>query len=269
MAYPLARLCVAALLGAVLVNAQVVFSRRSYTERGRTWHQLWMWNQEDGKMKPLTHSSRNHFAPSCAVGRGLIYFYTGDESDYDRQIWAFNRATGAEHPAIAKPAAKEEQKVPIVGCENSAWTTDRTRGACAVGQNVLFYDAAQGTITGRVRFDQRPTPPDVLGWSANGEWLLVSTMGAKDNSTSRQSDFFLLSAADRQWKFAGSGNSAFWVPGRNELIYSSPRDLTPLGKGKRHGVWTAQLEIFDPATGKHTSITKGKTYNIQPAPCVK
>jgi hypothetical protein len=268
MAYPLARLCVAALLASGLASAQIVFSRRIYNERGRTWQQIWIWSPE-GKMKPLTNSSRNHFAPWCDLRRNVILFHTGDDPYDDRQWWSFDRTTKVERPVAAKPAHPPERRVPLVGCESSAWNGEGTRGACTVGQNVIFYDAAQGTISARVRFDARPMPPDVLEWSPNGVWLLVSTMGAKDNSTSRQSDYFVLDTRDNSWKFAGSGNNGFWIPGRNELVYSTPRGLTRLSGKGRHQVWSAQLEIFDPETGKHTEVTKGKSNNIQPAPCVK
>ena len=269
MLYSFARMCAVLLCAAECADAQVVFSRRVYSESGRTWHQIWMWNPEDGKIKAVTSSARNHYRPTCDPRQDVIYFHPGDDTFDDRQTWSYDRATRIERPVIARPAEPEQRRVPLVGCESSAWNPEYSRGACTVGQNVVFYDAAQGAISARVRFEQRPTPPDVLGWSPNGEWLLVSTMGANDNSTQRQSDYFFLNAKDDSWKAAGSGNNAFWVPGRNEIVYSTPRDLTPRSRGSRHQVWTSQLVTVNPATGQRTEVTKGRAYNIQPAPCVR
>ncbi|HWC97905.1 MAG TPA: hypothetical protein VG456_14180 [Candidatus Sulfopaludibacter sp.] len=233
-----------------------MYSRRAYTERGGSRHQLWIWNPEDGSIKPLTHSQRNHFDPACER-RGVIIFHAGEDPYDQRQMWSFNRTTKVERPAGAQPKPPDGRRVPLVGCESSAWSSDETRGACVVGQNIVFYNASQGAIAARVPFEPRPTPPEVLGWSPDGKWLLVSTMGAKDHRTS---DYFLLNTEDHTWVAAGSGNDALWVPGRNEILYSAPRELS----GRR----LAQLVTFDPSTGKRTQVTRGKTDNIQPTVCV-
>jgi hypothetical protein len=254
-------------MAGVLLHGQVVFSKRSYSERGRSYHQLWTWNAEDGSAKALTHSARNHFRPSCQSASQTVTFYSGAEPYDERDLWSFDRATGVERRVLRRSAPQAPKRLPVVGCESSAWLPDHSRGACAVAQDIVFYDAAQAAISGRVHFTAAATSPEVVAWSDDGRWLLVRTMGANDNSTVRQSDYFVLNTATNTWTTAGSGNDALWIPHRDQVLYSSPRDLTPLSAGSKHGVWTSQLVVFDPVTGARREVTHGTAYNIQPAAC--
>ena len=64
---------------------------------------------------------------------------------------------------------------------------------------------------------------------------------------------------------AASGNAAAWLPDRDELFYTSPRDMASLAGARRpRGVWVEHLMVFNPASGKTTAITSGITNNLQP-----
>ncbi len=108
-----------------------------------------------------------------------------------------------------------------------------------------------------------------MAWSPDRKWLLVGTPGQDDNSTSRQSDYFVLDLGRMAWNPVGSGNDAVWLPGRNEIVYSTPRELVALTSSRKHQVWSAHLMVFDPATRRRTPLTSGVTNNIQPAPCTR
>jgi len=69
------------------------------------------------------------------------------------------------------------------------------------------------------------------------------------------------------WIPVGSGNDAMWLPGRDDIIYSTPRDLVSLTPSGKHQVWSSHLVVFDPSTRHVTPVTSGVANNIQPAPC--
>jgi hypothetical protein len=61
-----------------------------------------------------------------------------------------------------------------------------------------------------------------------------------------------------------------WLPGREQLLYTTPEDLAPLpGARRKRKVWVQQLILFDPATGKSTAITSGVTNNFDASWCSK
>ena len=64
-----------------------------------------------------------------------------------------------------------------------------------------------------------------------------------------------------------TGTDPVWLPGRNAIIYVTPRDLAPLPPSGRHSVWSAHLAMFDLTTRKATRLTSGITNNQQPALC--
>jgi len=59
-----------------------------------------------------------------------------------------------------------------------------------------------------------------------------------------------------------------WLPGRNAIIYVTPRDLAPLPPSGKHNVWSADLAMFDLTTRTATRLTSGITNNQQPTLCV-
>lgn len=74
----------------------VVFSRRVYAAKGRTYQQLWVSSATDEGLKPLTNSPHDHNEPMCSRDGKRIFFSTGDQS-----IWSFDRVTGAEHELLS------------------------------------------------------------------------------------------------------------------------------------------------------------------------
>ena len=253
-----------------LLSAQVVFSRRVYKQRARTYQQIWIWNPSDGSLKPLTDWPRNHFRPVCSIDGSDVRFLSGtDLYNYDG-VWSFDRKSGEERKisGAAQPPVPRMDRLPISECsETAAWAPGKTRFACPSGQDVLIYDSIAKKELGRAHFTQRPTPPSAIAWSPNGKWLLVGTQGENDNSTSRQSDYFVLDLGQMAWIPVGSGNDAMWLRGPDEIIYSTPRDLVSLTPSSKHQVWSSHLVVFDPATRHRTPVTSGVTNNIQPAPC--
>ena len=254
-----------------LLTAQVVFSRRVYRPSGRTYQQVWVWSPSDRSFKPLTDSERNHFRPACSEDGRHIYFLSGTDLYDCSGLWSFDGETGQERKVSADrriPAPGANQP-PIAECSQAVWARDNARFACSAGQDVLIYDATTKQEVGRGHFGERPTPPTAIAWSLNRRWLLVGTPGQDDNSTSRQSDYFALDLSRMAWIPVGSGNDAMWLPSRNEIVYSTPRNLISLTPSSKHQVWSAHLVVFDPATRRRTPVTSGVTNNIQPAPCTR
>jgi hypothetical protein len=63
-------------------------------------------------------------------------------------------------------------------------------------------------------------------------------------------------------------STAFWLPGRDQIVYVTPQDLAPLPGGHRkRNVWVQQLMFFDPVKGTPTAITSGLTNNVDPSWC--
>jgi Tol biopolymer transport system component len=255
----------------VLLSAQVAFSRRVYDQRARTYQQIWIWNPADGSFKPLTDSGRHHFQPSCSSDGRHIYFLSGTDLDEYNGLWDFDRKTGREREVSADPKipAGQANRPPTAGCSHAVWAPGNTRFACSSGQDVLIYAAATKKEVGRAHFTERPTVPDAMAWSPNQKWLLVETQGQDTNSTSPQSDYFLLDLGRMAWVPAGSGSDAIWLPDRNEIVYSTPRDSVSLTPSSKRNVWSSQLVVFDPATHRRTQLTSGVTNNVQPAPCTR
>ena len=253
-----------------LLSAQVAFSRRVYQQSGATYQQIWRWDPSEGGLKPLTDSERNHFQPACSQDGRYIYFLSGTDLYNYNGLWSFDRQTGQERKLSADPKLPGDgaNQPSIADCNDAVWSHDKERLACSAGQDVLIRDAV-GKEVGRLHFGERATAPSAMAWSPDRKWLLVGTPGQDDNSTSRQSDYFALDLGRMAWIPVGSGNDAMWLPGRNEIIYSTPRELAALTPSSKHRVWSTHLMVFDPATRRRTPITSGVTNNMQPAPCVR
>jgi hypothetical protein len=82
------------LLGVGSLDAQVIFSRRVYSEHGRTYQQIWELNAADASLKALTHSPRNHFQPINSRDGKRIYFLVGPDDSETTSVWSFDRRTG-------------------------------------------------------------------------------------------------------------------------------------------------------------------------------
>jgi hypothetical protein len=163
-------------------------------------------------------------------------------------------------------AATGKSRVAIARCEFPSWSPEGTRIACVSGDDIILIDAASKKETGRIQLPEIPLPhhADGLGWSPNGEELLLELYGKNANSTFPQSDYLVLDVAAKKWTGAGTGNHAIWLPGRDLIAYSTPRDLVPLGS---LSVWSAQLAVFDLANGKQQVLTSGVADNENPVAC--
>ncbi|HXE62586.1 MAG TPA: hypothetical protein VN519_03555 [Bryobacteraceae bacterium] len=92
-------------VGASYGDAQVLLSRRDYTDHGRTFSQIWMADAGSVDFRQLTHSAREHSAPVCSRDGKLIYFVSDRDAERsrnayggppEREIWAYDRPSGQE-----------------------------------------------------------------------------------------------------------------------------------------------------------------------------
>ena len=86
-------------------DAQVIVSRRSYTQHDRSFQQIWMANAATLDFRQLTHSARGHVQPACSHDGKLIYFVSDRDTERsrngygdggNRELWAFDRQNGQE-----------------------------------------------------------------------------------------------------------------------------------------------------------------------------
>jgi hypothetical protein len=249
---------------------QVVFSRRVYKEQGQSYQQIWNWNPADNNLRQLTDSPRDHYLPSCS-GSSISFISPAPWQDNAKE-WIFDRSTRSER--IVGPAPLDDVREPVLGSGCDVRARAGPLEACGKAGEVTV--SREGKQIGRLRVSPGPSaiggdfPIESLAWSASGKWLLVATLGIDTNSSSPQSDFWVVDAASMKLTKAGSGNSGAWLPVRDIFFYTSPRDLAPLGGARRpRGVWVEHLMTFDPALGKTTAITSGVTNNLQPGICGK
>jgi len=258
------RICGLILLLLPPLSGQEVFSRRVYKESGPSYQQIWNWNPSDNSLKQLTDSPRHHFLPSCSGQR--ILFVSPEESQANAKLWSFDRNTKEERMVGPVPPEAHQKPAGVKGCDVSA-VAGRVQ-ACAKHSELSI--SRGGKQTGSLRISNDYCPIQFLAWSPSGKWLLVGTLGSDTNSTSPQSDLFVLDPVAMKLTKAGSGNAGTWLPDRDEFFYTSPRDMASLAGARRpRGVWVEHLMVFNPASGKTTAITSGITNNLQPSWCGK
>ena len=244
------------------LSGQVVFSRRVYKESGPTYQQIWNWNPSDNSLTQLTDSPRHHFRPSCSGQR--ILFVSPEEWQANAMLWSFDRNTREERAIGPVPPDAGEKPPAAKGCDISA--VAGLVQACAKHSELSISRGSRQAGTLRVSNDYCPI--QALAWSPSGKWLLVGTLGADTNSTSPQADLFVLDPVAMKLTKAGSGNDGTWLPDRDEVFYTSPRDMASLAGARRpRGVWVQHLMLFNPASGKTAAITSGVTNNLQPSVC--
>jgi hypothetical protein len=96
----------------------------------------------------------------------------------------------------------------------------------------------------------------------------VLTRAVDTSSTAPQSDDYVVNAATMKLSKAASASEILWLPGSDQLLYTTPRDTAPLAGARRErDVWAQQLMLFDPANGKRISITSGVTNNLNASLC--
>jgi hypothetical protein len=254
----------------------VVFSGRVYKERGASYQQIWTWNPEDGRLKALTHTTRDHFNPKCD-GRLIKFTSPSPDEAEDVKVWSLNPATGEERVMGRAPGPKEEPVSRTPGCgrfaklgELEACGNEETLVVSRSGKQIGQYLIQVNTcpIDNRGTVGKCETPIRSLDWTEDAKWLLIGEQGLNDSSGQRQNDYYLINVATMKLRTVASAYTAFWLPGRDQIIYVTPQDLAPLpgGHGK-HNVWVQQLMFFDPAKGTPGTITSGLTRNVDPSWC--
>jgi hypothetical protein len=255
----------------------VIFSRRVYKENGASYQLVWTWNPADGVLKALTHSPRDHNHPTCD---GRIVKFTSPSPDVtnDVKLWSLNPATGEESIIGPAPEPKEDQPgSPAPVCAQFAKLGDLE----ACGNDEALVVSRSGNPIGRFQIQVNTCPIDnhgtigkcetpiwSLDWTEDGKWLLIGEQGLNDGSGSRQDDYYLVNLATMKLSTVASAYTAFWLPGRDQIVYVTPQDLAPLPGGHRkRNVWVQQLMFFDPVKGTPTAITTGLTNNVDPSWC--
>ena len=265
-----------ALLFVSSASPEVIFSRRVYQQRGASYQQIWTWNPQDGVLKALTHSARDHYRPTCG-GRTITFTSPSyDLTDHVR-LWRLNPATGEERAVGPAPEPQEQPVSRTPGCDLfakrgnlEACGNEETVVVSRSGKQIGRFQIQINTcpIDNRGAIGKCETPIRSLHWTEDGKWLLVGEEGLNDGSGQRQDDYYLVNLATMKLSTVASAFTAFWLPGRDQLVYVTPQDLAPLpGASRKREVWVQQLRFFDPVKGTPTAITSGLTNNIEPSWC--
>jgi hypothetical protein len=255
---------------------EVIFSRRVYKEHGESYQQIWTWNPADRVLKELTHSPRDHYDPKCD---GRIVKFTSPSPDVTDHVrrWSLNPATGEEKATgpAPEPTGRPDSRTP--GCDQSAKRGDLE--ACGNGETLVVSRSGRQIGRFQIEVDICPidnhgtigkceTPIRSLDWTKDGKWLLIGEEGLNDGSGQRQDDYYLVNRTTMKLSTVASAETAFWLPGRDQIVYVTPQGLAPLpGQQRKHNVWVQQLLFFDPAKGTPTAITSGLTNNVDPSWC--
>jgi hypothetical protein len=251
-----------------MLSGQVVFTRRVYKEQGASYQQIWAWFPSSGLLKALTRSPRNHFLPACTGGR--ITFVSSKEKSLDSQLWSFNPASGGERVIGPQPMPPNHEPKPQKGCD--VFAKAASLEACGKGADLSL--SRDNKAVGRFKTDECPlddhgtlgkceTPIVSLEWSPDAKWLLVEAL-----EDVHEVDYYVVNPTTMKLTRVATADSALWLPGRDELLYTTPEHTVPL-PGARHErqVWVQQLIRFEPATGKSTAITSGVTDNFDASLC--
>jgi hypothetical protein len=248
-----------------LCGQEVVFSRRLYKEQGQSYQQIWSWNAATGVLRELTHSARDHFHPACR-GSSVIF------ASKDARLWKFNPASGEERIIGPSLPPADRQPEPRNGC--AVFAKAGNLEACGKGEDLSVL--RDNKEIGHFKTDECPiddhgtlgkcvSPIQSLEWATDAKWLLV---GALEDL--HEWDYYVVNPAAMKLSRVATAfpDSAFWLPGRQELLYTTPEYVAPLpGAPRERQVWVQQLIRFDPATGKNTPITSGVTNNLDASLC--
>ncbi len=235
-----------------------------------------MWNPADGVLKELTHSPRDHYRPTCD---GRIVKFTSPSPDVtdDVKLWSLNPTTGEETVVGRAPEPQGRPASLSRSCKQFAKVGELE----ACGNEETLVVSRSGTQIGRFRIQLNICPIDnhgtigkcetpirSLDWTEDGKWLLIGEEGLNDGSGQRQDDYYLVNLATLKLSTVASAYTAFWLPGRDQIVYVTPAGLAPLsGQQRKHNVWVQQLMFFDPVKATPTAITSGLTNNVDPSWC--
>lgn len=256
-------------------SGELLFSRRVYKQHGASYQQIWSWNPATGALKPLTNSPRDHYNPTCD---GRIIRFTSRASDADRTtLWTLNSVSGKESVIGPAPEPKEAPQSMAPGCNQFAKAG--ALEACGAGETLVVSRSGKQIghfqiqvntcdIDSHGTIGKCETPIRSLAWSHDGKWLLIGEEGVNDGSGRRQDDYYLVNIATMKLRTVASAEIAFWLPGRDQIVYVTPFDLAPLpGSAGKHSVWVQQLMSFDPLKAASTAITSGLTDSRDPSWC--
>jgi hypothetical protein len=273
---PRRAIVILALLFVASASGEVIFSRRVYKEHGASYQQIWSWNPEDRVLKALTHSQRDHYNSACD-GRMIKFTSPSHDVTENVRLWSLNPATGEERVIGRAPEPKEEPVSPTRDCDRfaklgelEACGNDETLAVSRSGKQIGRFQIQVNTcpIDNHGTVGKCETPIRSLDWTEDGKWLLIGEEGLNDGSGQRQDDYYLVNLGAMKLSTVASAYSAFWLPGRDQIVYVTPQGLAPLPGGQRkHSVWVQQLMFFDPVKGTRAAITSGLTNNVDPAWC--
>jgi Tol biopolymer transport system component len=88
---------VCALLFALPIRADVLFTRRVYATEGRTYQQIWGVDSAARHITQLTKSERRHVAPVCSPAGDRIWFLSGAfKEDQNTELWSYDPQAHSE-----------------------------------------------------------------------------------------------------------------------------------------------------------------------------
>ena len=241
-----------------LCGQEVVFSRRVYKKQGPSYQQIWSWNPANDVLLELTHSARDHYLPACKDA-GITFVSS-------EKLWSFDSASGEERVIGPLPEPPKHEPKPQNGC--AVFAKAGSLEACGKEEDLSVSRDNKAIVHINISTDPNEQTPIVsLEWSPDAKWLLVG--GLVDL---HEGDYFVVNPATKKLTKVATAfpNSVLWLPGRDELLYTTPEYLAPLpGARRERQVWLQQLIRFEPATGKSTPITSGLGNNVDAALCSK
>jgi dipeptidyl aminopeptidase/acylaminoacyl peptidase len=178
---------------------------------------------------------------SFVVALLVMHFAHGQERTY-RIVFSSReyKAVGLSYPQRWMMTLPEKQK------------TKYSEGACTA------QPIASRTLPSDIRLPERSEHWNYLtsvSGSPDGKLLLVGSEAG--SSDSHFEDYWLVDQSSRTWKYAGGGNTAKWSPDGSKILWSTPRELAPIGTIH---VWVSHLVVVDIRTLQQRSVTAGVVY---------
>ena len=227
------------------LNAQVVLSRRDYSEHGRTFGQIWMADADGLNFRPVTHSARDHSEPVCSRDGKVIYFVSDGDAERSRnsyggsngrEVWEYDRQSGRERflwrdsrdvGLDLKGTAANGDLLVLAGDElqrlgSGSWTNvedaavspDGSKVALVIEANpnatLVVADSATGQQRGK-EFGKYQKP----AWSPDGARIAAFSDGGLvilDATTGGEMELVALPKPD------ASGQDIVWSPDGRRLL---------------------------------------------------